>query len=341
MNLVKQVLRRIDVFQQRVKPLAVAYGVVKKAGDDNAGLLMTNIAYSAFVTVFPLLLLLVTILGLVFSSDPSVRRSILDSALAQFPLIGSELGKNIHALHRSSLIGLFVGIAGLVYGSLGLAGSAMFAMQQVWNVPGTDRPNFLKRTGRSLAFLLVLGVGVGATTFLSGVGFFGLKQAAAVQVGAIVLSLLVNCALFFAAFRILTPGGIPTKALLPGALLGGIGWTILQSAGNYLVGHTLKNDSQVYGTFAVVLGLLAWLYFAARLTVYAAELNVVLHRRLWPRSLVQPPLTPADEASLAAQAEQNRRRPEQRIDVSFERAAGEAPGEGEGTSRAEPIRSGA
>lgn len=342
MNLVKQVLRRIDAFQQRVKPAAVAYGVMKKAGDDNAGLLMTNITYSAFVTVFPLLLLLVTILGLVFSSDPSIRRSILDSALAQFPLIGSELGKNIHALRRSSLIGLFVGIAGLTYGSLGLAGSCMFAMQQVWNVPGTDRPNFLKRTARSLAFLLVLGVGVGATTFLSGVGFFGLKQAAVVQVGAVVLSLLVNCALFFAAFWILTPGGIPTKALLPGALLGGIGWSILQSAGNYLVGHTLKNDSQVYGTFAVVLGLLAWLYFAARLTVYAAELNVVLHRRLWPRSLVQPPLTRADEASLAAQAEQNRRRPEQRIDVSFDdKAAGEDPGEGEGTSEAEPVRSGA
>jgi YihY family inner membrane protein len=342
LNLVKQVLRRIDAFQQRLGPVAVAYGVAKKAGDDNAGLLMTNITYSAFVTVFPLLLLLVTILGLVFSSDPSVRRTILDSALAQFPLIGSELGKNIHALHNSSLIGLFVGIAGLVYGSLGLAGSCMYAMQQVWNVPGTDRPNFLKRTGRSLGFLLVLGLGVGATTFLSGVGFFGLKQAGIVQVGAVVLSLVVNCALFLCAFRILSPVEAPTRALLPGAVLGGIGWTILQSAGNYLVGHTLRNDSEVYGTFAVVLGLLAWIYFAARLTVYAAELNVVLHRRLWPRSVVQPPLTAADEASLAAQAEQNRRRPEQRIDVSFD-GNPEPGGTGDGneTPEGEPIRSGA
>src|ERR1700733_9904655 len=126
--------------------LAVAYGVLKKAGDDNAGLLITNITYSGFVTVFPLLLLLVTILGLVFSSDPAVRHTVLNSALAQFPLIGSELGKNIHALHRSSLIGLFIGIAGLIYGSFGLAGSCMYAMQQIWNVPGTSRPTFLNST---------------------------------------------------------------------------------------------------------------------------------------------------------------------------------------------------
>ncbi len=203
--------------------------------------------------------------------------------------------------------------------------------------PGTERPNFLKRTGRSLAFLAVLGVGVGATTFLTAVGFFGLKQSGLVEAGAVAVSLLVNGGLFLAAFWILTPHVVPRKALLPGAVLGGIGWTVLQGAGNYLVGHTLKNDSEVYGTFAVVLGLLAWIYFAARLTVYAAELNVVLHRRLWPRSLVQPPLTPADQASLAAQAEQNRRRPEQQVEVFFQPDA-EAGGADPET---EPVSSGA
>jgi len=314
----KGVLRRLDAAQQRHTVSAAAFAVVKKFGDDNGGLLIANMTYTGFVTVFPLLLLLVTILGLVFSSDPSVRHAILSSTLKNFPLVGSELGKNVHALHRSSLIGLVVGILGLLYGSLGLAGAGVFAMSQVWNVPGTERPGFLPRSLRSLAFLGILALGVGAGTFLAGVGTFGTHQPLGVEIGAVVLSLLIACAQYLAAFRVLTPKAAPLRALVPGALLGGAGWTALQAFGTYLVGHTLKNDGATYGTFAGVLGLLAWIYLGCRLSIYAAELNVVLHRRLWPRSLVQPPLTSADRRSLAAQAEQNQRRPEQHVEVTFD-----------------------
>jgi hypothetical protein len=94
-------------------------------------------------------------------------------------------------------------------------------------------------------------------------------------------------------------------------------WTILQAVGGYLIGHDLKNDSSTYGTFGVVLGLVAWVYLGSQLTVYAAELNTVLARHLWPRGLVQPPLTEADQKSLALQATQNQRRPEQEISVDF------------------------
>ena len=247
LNIVKTMLRRIDAFQQRVTPLAVLYGVLKKSGDDNAGLLITNVTYSGFVTIFPLLLLLVTILGLVFSSDPSVRHTILNSALAQFPLIGSELGKNSTLFtkqpdrplrrHRRPHLRIARACRKLyVCHAAGLERA------------GDEAPKFLKRTGRSLAFLVMLGVALAATTFLTGVGFFGLKQSGLVEVGAIAISLLVNCGLYLAGFRILTPKEIPTGALAPGAALGGLGWTILQGSGNYLVGHTLKNDSQVYGT---------------------------------------------------------------------------------------------
>jgi hypothetical protein len=64
----------------------------------------------------------------------------------------------------------------------------------------------------------------------------------------------------------------------------------LQAVGGYLVGHYLRHTSQVYGVFAIVLGLLFWLYLGAQLTLYAAEVNVVAARRLWPRSVLQPPL---------------------------------------------------
>ena len=73
----------------------------------------------------------------------------------------------------------------------------------------------------------------------------------------------------------------------------------------------------MYGIFATVLGLVAWLYLAAEITVYCAEINVVLARRLWPRSIIQPPLTEADRASLALQALANQRREEQQVVVTF------------------------
>ncbi|MHB8246902.1 MAG: YihY/virulence factor BrkB family protein [Acidimicrobiales bacterium] len=318
MRLVKALLKRIDRFQQAHAFTAVVYAVLKKVGDDNAGNLIVQLTYAGFVTVFPLLLLLVTILGLVFSSDPSARHAILNSALKQFPVVGSELGHNIRALKKSSSIGLVIGLAGLAYGSFGLAGAGMYSMDQIWNVPGTERPGFVPRLGRSATFLLVLGVGVAVSTFLAGIGTFGSHQPVYVELGAIVVSALVNCGQYLLAFRVLTPKQVATRCLLWGAVAAGLGWTALQAGGSYLVGHTLKGDSATYGTFAIVLGLLAWIYLGARITVYAAELNVVLMRHLWPRSLVQPPLTPADQRALAAQAEQNRRRPEQHVHVSFD-----------------------
>jgi uncharacterized BrkB/YihY/UPF0761 family membrane protein len=132
-----------------------------------------------------------------------------------------------------------------------------------------------------------------------------------------VLAVVVNIATYFGAFRVLTPKVVQSRQLVPGAILGGVLWTILQAIGGYLIGHDLKNDSVTYGVFAAVLGLVAWIYVGSEVMIYAAELNTVLARRLWPRGMVQPPLTDADQRSLALQATQNRRRPEQEVSVTF------------------------
>jgi hypothetical protein len=118
--------------------------------------------------------------------------------------------------------------------------------------------------------------------------------------------------------------GVPTGRLVPGAVAGGILYTVLQVLGTYLVHHYLHSDS-VYGVFATVLGLIAWIYLATEVTGYCAEINVVLARRLWPRAMVQPPLTEADRASMAVQALQNQRRPEQHIEVTFTDRETDAP----------------
>ena len=314
--MVERALRRVDEAQQRHKVSAFVFAVIKKFGDDNAGNLTVQLTYSMFVTVFPLLLLLVTILGIVLANDPSERQRVLNSAFGQFPVIGPQLAHNVSALKRNSLFGLVGGILGLVYGTTGLAQSGLYAMAQIWNVPSTERPGYLARMTRSLLFLAVLAVGLLISTALAGFGTFGRHNVWLGVLGEL-LAFVVNVALDLAAFRVLTPRQIPTRALIPGVIFGGAAWTVLQAVGGYVVGHDLKGASAVYGTFGFVLGLLAWINLGVQVTLYAAEINTVLHHRLWPRGMVQPPLTEADQRSLAFQVTENRRRPEQEVATRF------------------------
>ncbi|HEY2271018.1 MAG TPA: YihY/virulence factor BrkB family protein, partial [Streptosporangiaceae bacterium] len=206
--------------------------------------------------------------------------------------------------------------AGLIWGATGLAQSGLFTMEQVWNLPGPARPGFVPRLGRAMLFIALLGGGLIVTTALASLNTYLLHGFWAV-IGAEVSAAAFNVGMYIGGFRALTPKGVPTRRLLPGAITGGIMWTVLQVLGTWLVHHYLHSDS-VYGIFGIVLGLLAWIYLAVQVTVYAAEINVVLTRRLWPRSILQPPLTEADRASMALQALQNQRRPEQHIEVTFD-----------------------
>ena len=325
MNPVERAIRRVDATQQRHTPTAFVFGVVKKFGDDNGGVLVSNLAYSAFVSLFPLLLILLTILGFIASADKSFRESAVKSAVAnQIPLIGSTLTSQVGQLHRASVIGLIVGLLFLIWGVTGLAQAGLFTMAQVWNLPGPARPGYVQRLGRAMLFLCLLGGGVIVTTGLASLNTYAVKGFWAViliEVGTAAF----NAGMYLGAFRALTAKGVPTRNLLPGAIIGGVLWTVLQVLGTWLVHHFLHSDS-LYGVFATVLGLLAWIYLAVEVTVYAAETNVVLARRLWPRSIVQPPLTEADRASMALQALQNQRRPEQHIEVTFD---DREPGAGE------------
>jgi YihY family inner membrane protein len=317
MNPVERAIRRVDATQQRHTPMAFVFGVVKKYGDDNGGVLVSNLAYSAFVSLFPLLLILVTILGLIASADKSFRESAVKNAVAnQIPLIGQTLTGQVGQLHRASVIGLIVGLLFLLWGVTGLAQAGLFTMAQVWNLPGPARPGYVQRLGRAVLFLCLLGGGVIVSTGLSSLTTY-LHQGFWVKLLVEVVTTAFNFGMYLGAFRALTPKGVPTRTLLPGAATGGVMWTLLQLLGTWLIHHFLHSDS-VYGVFATVLGLVAWIYLALEVTVYCAEINVVLARRLWPRSIVQPPLTEADRASMALQALQNQRRPEQHIEVTFD-----------------------
>jgi uncharacterized BrkB/YihY/UPF0761 family membrane protein len=237
MNFVERALRRADRAQQRHRAPAFVVGVIKKYGDDNGGALAASLAHSAFVSVFPLLLILVTILGLVAAGHPALRQDVLNAVAGQFPLIGNQLTGNVSELRRSSVLGLMVGLLGLLWGASGLAQAGLFTMEQVWNLPGPAHPGYLQRLGRSMIFLGVLGVGVVVTTLLTSLDTYG-HHAVVLVVLAVILALLANVGLYVVSFRVLTPKGVPTRALLPGAAAGGAAWTLLQAIGTYLVHHS-------------------------------------------------------------------------------------------------------
>jgi YihY family inner membrane protein len=315
MNPVEKVLRGVDRWQQRHKVSAFAFGVIKKYGDDNASQLAGSLTHTGFITLFPLLLVLATTLGLVSAVDPGLRHAVIDAVARQFPLVGEQLTGNVSALKRSSVIGLIIGLLVVIWGTSGLAQTAMFTMAQIWNIPGPHRPGYLQRLGRSGLFLVGLLVGVVATTGLASLNAFS-NHVPELTIGADVVAALVNVGMYILAFRVLTPKGVPIRDLVPGACVAGVLWTVLQAVGALVARHYLNSES-VYHIFGIVLALIAWIYLLIQITIYSAEINVVLTRRLYPRSILQPPLTEADRAALALQPLQNQRRPEQQVKVSF------------------------
>jgi len=309
-NPIERALHAVDTAQRTHRPAAFVFGVVKKYGDDNGGSLAALLTYYGFLSVFPLLLVLVTLLGLVVGSYAGLEKHIVNSALSQFPVIGDKLGSNIKTLHRNSPAGLVIGLLGLVWGSTGVSQNAQYAMAQVWNIPKIRRPGFLPRLGRSGLLFGVGGLFLVVSSGLAGVATVSGAQSVVFRIGGAVLSAVADVVLMVIVFRILTPAVIKWRDLVPGAVLAGFVWSILQTGGVYLMDHELRNVSQVYGFFAIVLGILWWIYLAAQIVVYSAELNAVRTMRLWPRSLIQPPLTDADRKALSLYALVEQRRPE-------------------------------
>jgi uncharacterized BrkB/YihY/UPF0761 family membrane protein len=155
-------------------------------------------------------------------------------------------------------------------------------------------------------------VATGASGLVTG----GLGGPAA-RIGGIVASLLANVFLFFAAFRLMTASTVPTRALWPGVAFAAASWTILQAVGGIYVGHVIKHIPVAYSSFAFIIALLVWFQLGAQITLYAVELNVVLERRLWPRSLMGPPVEPADQETYAALARIEERHENEQVNVSF------------------------
>jgi YihY family inner membrane protein len=312
---VQGVVRRADDVQRRKPSLAFPLAVIKRFGEDRAGQLAALIAYYGFFSLFPLLLAFVTLSGIVFRGSDTQER-LVDAALSQFPVIGDQLRANLQSLPDKG-IALAIGIAGALWAGLAGIKAAQNAMDHVWDVPLKRQPSFPVALIRAILMLLTLGVFVILASFLGGVAAGTENAPVAFRIGGVAGTLVLNFLIFLVAYRVLTVENVHWRDVVVGAIFAGIVWTVLQALGGYVIGHKLESAKETYGFFAVVIGLLTWIYLGAQVTLLGAEMNVVRTRRLWPRALDPDRLMEADERALREHARVEERREEETVQVRF------------------------
>ncbi|MGH3824870.1 MAG: YihY/virulence factor BrkB family protein [Pseudonocardiaceae bacterium] len=319
------VTARLDDFQRRHTWLGFPLGVIYKFVDDQGGHLAALITYYGFVSLFPSLLLLVSVLGYTLEGDPALQQAVLGSALQQFPIIGPQLQQNVGSIHGSKTA-VILGILGAIYGGLGVSVAIQTALNRVWAVPRYARPDPIWSRIRGLMLFVLLGSLVLITTALSAAGPVAASLGYGggwVRIATIAIAMAANVGAFLIGFRVLTAREIPLADLVPGAICAGIAVQLVQIGGALFISYALSGASQVYGAFGLVLGLLAYLYLHAVIGVFCAEINAVRARQLWPRNLLGPffndvALTAADRASYRSYVDSERFKPSQQVQTTFE-----------------------
>ncbi|WP_186626798.1 YihY/virulence factor BrkB family protein [Rhodococcus sp. BP22] len=328
------VAARVDRVQRRHPVLGFPLAVIYKFVDDQGGYLAALIAYYAFLSLFPLLLLGSTILGIVLAGNPQLQQQILDSALSQIPIIGDEVGEPDKI--GGGTLGLIIGVLGSLYGGLGVAVAVQNAMNVAWAVPKNLRPNPIRSRVRGLALLSTVGVAVLAITAVnvaSSAGVFGSINGSVVLIASILLNIIV----FTVAFRLATARDLSISNVLPGAIVAGVLWQILQTFGGVYIRYVVGRASITNGVFAVVIGLLAFMYIASVLIVFAVEIDVVRVEKLYPRSLLTPftddvILTEGDRLTYTGQAEAQRSKGFEEIEVTFDGHGSEEEAQSSGSA---------
>jgi membrane protein len=309
------ILTSLDAWQRRHSVVAFPVAVVRKFLDDRASNLAALVTYYAFFSVFPLVLVFVSILGYLLQDDPTLRDKIVQSAVGRIPVIGTQLDNAVEPLTGSS-VALAVGLATALWAGLGVMLALTRAFEEIWDVPRIEQHGALAARARGVVVLLALAIGLIAATVVTGSAVTGHLGPGAQKAGALVVSFVINALVFLVTFGVLNARPMRVREIAPGVLLAALGSLGLQSLGGFYVTHAVERASDIYGTFAVVIGLLSWFWLGSNLLLFSAEVNVVLHRRLWPRSFAGS-LSRADQEVLRDAATAARQDPRQEIEVTF------------------------
>ena len=281
---------RLDRYQREHSWAGFPIAVIYKFYDDQGSYLAALMTFYGFLSLFPLLLLLASVLGFLLEGDSELQQRILDSTLSQFPIIGDQLQDPTSL--RGSAIAVVVGAVTALYGALRFAQATQNAMNVAWAVPRYLRPNPIKARLRSLLIVTTAGIPVLATTILSALGSsahsYGADISGLVAILATLAAVVANTVVYVLVFRIATSRKLTLHEIVPGAVAAAAIWQLLQLVGTAYVGRVVKDSGTTYGVFTLVLGLLAWIFLATIVVVLCVEINVVRTKCLYPRSLKTP-----------------------------------------------------
>ena len=324
-------VREVDRFQRRHPVIGFPLAVIYKYFDDQGPYLASIIAFYAFIAIFPLLLISTSILGFFLQDDPALRERLLDTALSQFPIVGEQLGRPEGLQGSTSAI--VIGALAATYGSLNLGQAAQNAAHITWAVPRNSRTNAVLQRVRSLVLLAFAGLGILALALAS--SLLANPDVIGIDAGDLswairITGFVVTSVIFIGLFRLVSGGRASTRSVLPGALAASVMWQLLQLGGNSFVTNVIGSAGQMTDTFALVLGLVAFLYLAGMLMVLSLEINVVLRRRLYPRALLTPftdrvSPTEADLKAYTGYAKSQRHKGFQSIESTFEKRPKDPP----------------
>lgn len=303
-------------------PLAVVY----KFFDDQGGYLASVLTYYAFVAIFPILLIASSVLGFVLQGQPDLQEEILTSALAQFPIVGDQLGRP-EGLEGSGTAVVIGSIAAL-YGVVGLGQAAHNAVNVVWAIPRNSRLNPIVSRLRSLVWLVTAGLALVfvavLTSVVSHLEIFGTDIGGELRWLAVLAAVGINSFVLALMMTLSTPQPDRMRDVFAGAAVIAVLWQVLQVLGGVYVDRVIKETTEMNGVFALVLGLVGLIYAAAVIAMIGLEVNVVLTKRLYPRALLTPftdnvRLTEADVRVYREYAQAQRHKGFERIEVTFER----------------------
>lgn len=238
----------------------------------NASLL----AFFTVLSVFPLMLAATTLLGLVLYGNEELQRQIVNGAAGELPVIGSQLRDDPSALNGSAWV--FVGgLLGAIWSSTKAFASLHVALDDTQEVAIDDRAKVAARRGRAAVGILIVGTSqIGNIAISSIIAFAGLPWISELLVA--LCAVLINIGVLAAIYRFLTSVRPPWRDVWPGAIPAGIAFSVVHQLGPRIVRHITDRAGEVYGTFAVVLGLITWLSLVAMVVLVGAEVNAAIAR---------------------------------------------------------------
>lgn len=276
-------MARADELQREHASLGVPLAVVRKFVEDESTSLASMIAFWALFSIFPLLLVLTTLLGYLLPSE--VKQDVLTEVSQMLPLIDTEPVSGL----SGSWWALTLGAVTALWSGSAVVRHTQAAFNAVWDIPRKERPNLAERLFRSFGVLATIGLGLVLSVVISGyvsAATTALDLPWGGRVAGYAVTIVLDIGLFVAAFRWLTDRDISTRDVLPGAALSGVAFFLLQTASVLIISRYLQRAQETYGNFTTVITVLWWFYLQAIVTMLGAQLNVVLKERLYPRALV-------------------------------------------------------